>query len=102
MNNSAPRFQYSIFDRNGYDAQWVVRGDEWEQFLLDVEAIKLKVKDNEMKHDPIMAVTKTTITHPCKSCAGEGTVSDTDFKNGVSSAGKPWSGYFCKRVKEHV
>lgn len=103
MDEAFPRFQYSIFDKNGHDAQWVVRGNDWENFLIDVTAVQAKVDEGMERHDPIMAVTKGTITHPCKQCAADGIVSDTNFKEGVKEVtGKPWAGYFCTRVKAHV
>lgn len=97
MEDMFPRFQYSIFDKNGADAQWVVRGNEWDQFLLDVEAVKAKVQANLEKHNPIMAATKDVNSHPCKTCGGM-----TEYKSGTSKAGKEWKGYFCKVNKDHV
>lgn len=97
MNDSFPRFQYSIFDRNGADAQYVVRNNDWDAFIEDCELVKQIVEDNQAKQDPIMAVTKDVNTHPCKNCGGL-----TEFKEGVSKAGKPWKGYFCKSQSTHV
>ena len=96
-----PRFQFSVFDKNGHDGQWVVGGDDWEQFLLDKEAVMELVKENEEKHtDPIMAAT-AQVPAPnglvCKVCG-----QPADFKSGTSKAGKPWKGVFCKSNKEHV
>ena len=34
-----PKFQWSVF-LNGKEEQVVIRGDDWEQFVLDVEAVK--------------------------------------------------------------
>jgi hypothetical protein len=96
MDDKFPRFQYSIFDKISHDAQWVVRGNDWEQFLLDVEAVNQKVDENGAK-DPIMQVTKNVNAHPCKTCNGM-----TEYKSGTSKAGKPWSGYFCQSNKDHV
>lgn len=91
-----PRFQYSVFDKISHDAQWVVRGDDWEQFILDVEAVNEKVEENNAK-DPIMNVTKDVNTHPCKVCG-----SMTEYKSGTSKAGKEWKAYFCQANKQHV
>ena len=92
-----PKYQYSIFDKNGVDAQWVVRGNNWEEFLLQVEAVKAKVQANLEKHNPIMASTQDVVSHPCKTCGGQ-----TEYKSGTSKAGKEWKGYFCKQSKDHV
>jgi hypothetical protein len=92
-----PRFQFSVFDKNGHDGQWVVRGDEWEQFLMDKEAVMEEVNKNAEKHDPISHVTADVNTHPCKTCGNS-----TEFKSGTSKTGKDWKGYFCKANKDHV
>jgi hypothetical protein len=99
MNDTMfPRFQYSIFDKNLGDAQWVVRGNDWDEFLKDVEEVKAKVTENLAKVDPIEAVTQNVNTHPCKICGGF-----TEFKTGTSAkTGKEWRGYFCKNNKDHV
>lgn len=93
-----PKYQYSIFDKAGNDAQWVVRSNDWEQFLLDVEAVKEKVHENLEKTDPIQAVTNNTNSHPCKVCGGF-----TEYKTGTSAkTGKPYAGYYCKNNRDHV
>lgn len=96
-----PRFQYSIFDKNGADAQWVVRGNNKETFLQDVAEVKAIVQANLEKHNPIMAATKDVNSHPCKVCGGE-----TEYRTGtkVKDNGevKEWKAYFCKVNKSHA
>jgi hypothetical protein len=96
MNDTFPTYQFSIFDKNDGDAQWVVRGNDWKAFLMDVEAIKGQVKVN-LDKDPIMATTANVETHPCKTCGA-----NTNFKSGINKAGKPYAGYFCVNNKDHV
>ena len=54
--------------------------------------------DTNKAHDPIMQATQGQgKKYVCKTCGA-----DADYKEGISKAGKPWKGIFCKETKEHV
>jgi hypothetical protein len=51
----------------------------------------------QLNPDPIMEVTRSVSTHPCKTCGGR-----TEYKSGKTKTGKDWAGYFCQSDKDHV
>jgi len=52
---------------------------------------------DHLNPDPIMEVTRSVNTHPCKTCGGR-----TEYKSGKTKTGKDWAGYFCQSDKDHV
>jgi len=94
-----PKFQFSIFDKHqGYDGQWVVRGDDWNEFMENRNLVMEQLANAPAAPvGPATTVEATENGYPCPQCK-----SPTVFKSGVSKAGKPWRGYFCTANKDHV
>ena len=89
MNPNYPKYQYSVFLKNGRDEQVVIRADDFEEFKklkVDIDMILEKRKAEEK-----------VITVSGKTCSECGT--QLERKEGVNKFGKKWSGWACPNFK---
>lgn len=92
---SYPKYQYSVFLKNGKDAQVVVRADEFEEFKKLVEDISSEFAhryDNRADAVP----TKPSAQEDCPICHNSVWINEGE-KNG-----KPWKNKKCTKNKEHI
>jgi hypothetical protein len=97
MEETFNKFQWSIFPKEAPNTQFVVRGNDFEQFVVDVEAIKRTFL--EQKTAPVVPVQPVPEAVPAatKICANCG--SKRTYKEGINKAGKPYKGWFCPLPK---
>lgn len=84
MSESYPKFQYSVFLKNGRDQQIVIRTETFDELLEAKRQVNTILEKVESE-------TQTTAkTKPCE-CGGT-----KNFREGISkTTGKKWSGWFC-------
>lgn len=96
-DKSYPKYQYSVFLKNGKDAQVVVRSDEFNDFKQLIAEI-----DQEFSHrydnrvDSPVAATKPTTQEDCPICHNSVWINE-----GVKN-GKPWKNKKCTKDKTHL
>ncbi len=83
---SYPKYQYSVFMKNGRDEQLVIRANTFEELI----ELKKNIDVILEKHAPAQGLV-------CKTCGAP-----AEERSGTSKAGKPWHGIFCSKTKEHV
>lgn len=102
MEEQFPRFQYSYFPHGKDGEQLVIRGSDFNQFVLDVESIKTQFTTTQPTSQivtPAVIVATTpagspTPVNPKRVCVACG--SEMDYKEGTSKAGNAYKGFFCK------
>lgn len=84
-----PKYQYSVFLKNGRDEQVVIRANDFKEFLeLKANVNKILEKVEQRVETP--AATTNSNGMNCMTC-GQPAVQ----RQGVSKAGKPYNGIFC-------
>ena len=118
-----PKYQYSVFVKNGRDGQYVVRSNSLDEFIQQIGQINNLVDDHvpstgkparvhiqetikkltpeEQEMEDSLVESASGIPLKCEKCGAPATSKDGTTKSGPR-AGKPWSGIFCTEVKEHV
>lgn len=81
-DKSYPKYQYSIFLKNGRDEQLVIRADSFDELIEAKKDIDLILGKRQTEEQP--ARTKT-----CNDCGGTRTL-----REGVKN-GKKWAAWFC-------
>lgn len=86
-----PRFQWSLFPHGKEGEQVVVRGNSFEQFILDIEEVKRQFMGvGEAKVVvPAQEPVETSSVRVCPNCG-----SSMEHKGGEKN-GKAWGGWFC-------
>ena len=86
-----PKYQWSLFPNGKDGEQIVVRGDTFNEFILNIEeAKKAFVLNNKNKTAPIDKPEVDT-AKICDNCGAE-----MNFREGTGkTTGKPYKGYFC-------
>lgn len=97
-NKGYPKFQWSQFFGNG--GQVVVRGDDYEQFVLDVQAAETQYVEDSQVATPDQPTQPTqpvvSVIYTCATCG-----SPANLKEGISKAGNHYKIMKCSADKEH-
>lgn len=83
---SYPRYQYSTFNKNGKEEQFVIRADTYEEFLDEKRNID-KILEKKEAASAIKPAVKTFICSKCGQAA--------EYREGKNDQGKEWKGIFC-------
>ena len=94
-----PKFQWSVFVKNGRDQQYVVRADTAEELFAGQKDILAKIGEEAVTHKPTVPYTSVPeldeapmkpFATTCKTCKAVATQ-----KSGISKTGKPYNAIFC-------
>ncbi len=89
-----PKFQLSIF--KGKEEQFVIRGNDWDQFVLDVEAVKTEYFNHTTITDQTTTETKEFTEYTCKTCEAK-----AELQEGIGKNGKPYKLLKCSKDYKH-
>ena len=96
-----PKYQYSVFTKNGRDEQLVIRADTFEELKeakLNID--KILEKRAEASQNTPQSVPAPIMNRPCTQEGCQGTQT---YRNGISKkTNKPYAGWFCELSKDHT
>lgn len=93
--DSFPKYQYSVFLKNGRDEQLVIRSNSFEDLMEQKKNINKILEKVEGTPEAPKEAAKTFV---CSQCGGP-----AEYKEGISSkTDKPWRAVFCLKDKTHV
>ena len=93
-----PKFQWSIFVKNGRDQQFVVRANDVEEFAKLIREAKGMIGEEIVNPTPV-AATPTVVTPEvrvntagmfCMTCKAP-----AEQKSGIAKTGRPYNAIFC-------
>ena len=93
---SFPRYQYSVFTKNGRESQVVIRNNNKEKFIEDKKWLEESLgriepsQTKELTSEPVATLS-------CLTCGA-----DAVKKTGKKKDGSDWSGIFCQVDSAHV
>jgi hypothetical protein len=98
-----PIFQYSVFIKNGKDAQFVIRANTYDEFISakkDLDKILNAMGAHETTESPATQTTPQAMTRPCVKEGCQGTQT---YKTGISKkTGRTWKAWMCDLSAEHT
>jgi hypothetical protein len=98
-DESYPKYQYSVFMKNGRDEQLVIRADTFEELMELKKNIDLILAK---RAEPVKTANQT---FACSYRLEDGSIcgAPAEYREGTSAkSGKPWKAVFCSLNKEHV
>jgi len=98
MENNYPKYQYSVFLKNGKDAQVVVRSDKFDEFKALIAEIDQEFAhryDNRAEKPAKTAIPSSQ--EDCPICHNSVWINEGTGKNGL-----PYKNKRCTKNKEHV
>jgi hypothetical protein len=98
-----PSFQWSVFVEGGKD-QFVVRGNDWTQFVIDVTAVKTEYFNHKPTATQEQTGYQTTteakkfggVKYVCNTCGAEATLQE-----GINKNGNPYKLVKCSEDFKH-
>lgn len=102
MDESYPKYQYSVFTKNGRDEQLVIRADTFEELIEAKKNIDKILAKKDAAHETTQA-TLPAIPVNTRPCVKEGCQGTQTYRAGIGkTTNKPYKGWFCDLSRDHT